>query len=337
MKRILQFAVLALFGLNGLHAFNPFTAMRNVAAGERLCQPKLVDEIKKGLPEYEKHHGKAHHNKKRLKQSQEFEKKMEMLVKCTGGSESQENVEKLAKNHAKFTEHLSKVCINDTKFGEMFPPQCQIATRADEHIKDQKKNKGSFFGRKKKSANNSISNPMHPKQPRDNQNEFPSQEPFDGKEQYGNHYGQPRGYGNPAEFPGYRGQQPYGQHYGQPPAYGNQAEFPGYGVQQPYGQHYGQPPAYGNPAEFPGYGHQPPMYGGQQPFGYNGAPHNPYAPPGYPPMGHAQPYYGQQPLPYAQAYPYPQMAYVQPQAYAPGTSGQIVGNDPVQGIICSCP
>lgn len=85
MKKIFQFAVLILFGLKGLYAFNPYTAARNVASGERLCQPKLVDEIKRGLPEYQKSHQigsnghVAHSNKSKLKNPMILKRKCKCL------------------------------------------------------------------------------------------------------------------------------------------------------------------------------------------------------------------------------------------------------------------
>ncbi len=352
MKKIFQFAVLILFGLKGLYAFNPYTAARNVASGERLCQPKLVDEIKRGLPDYQKSHQigsnghVAHSNKSKLKKSHDLEKKMQMLVKCTGSNTSQANAEKLAKNHAKFAQALSKVCRTDPQFGQTFGPQCQLAVDADNHLdrkKIKQKSKGSLFGRM---TGKKQKNP-----------DYYKSKPYG----YGQQpYGQP--YGNQAEFPGGYPQQQYGNQYGysNPQPYGNQAGFPGGYPQQPpmfdhqqYGNQYGYnntPQPYGNQAGFPGYGAPSASQMYQPPYG---APS--YAPPamGYPPMNPsmvAQPYQGQH-MPYAQASysaalptAYPQPVSMMSSAPAmtsnpasQGTSGQIVGSNASQGIICSCP
>jgi hypothetical protein len=140
--------------------------------------------------------------------------------------------------------------------------------------------------------------------------------------------------------------------------YGNQS---GYGNQQPYNQNMfpggypgQQPPMFGNQqhGNQSGYGNQQP-YGNQNMFPGYGAPS--YAPPamGYPSMNPsmvAQPYQGQH-MPYAQAsyaaalpMAYPQQPSMMSSApvmtsnpASQGTSGQIVGSNASQGIICSCP
>jgi len=257
MKKTLQFAFLTLFGLNGLYAFNPFTAARNVASGERLCQPKLVDEIKVGLPEYEKSHGGSkghviHSNKKSLKRSQDLENKMQLLVKCTGSSVSQAQVEKLAKNHAKMAQEMAKICYNDPQFGQRFNTQCQIAVQADNYLKKKsakKKSKGSMFSRmtgKKKSPSYYQSAPNN--------------------NGYGGNYN-----------PMYGGQQP--QFGGQP-----QQQF---GGQAPYGQ-----PQFGQQPQFGGYNPHQSMHGAPMAQPYYGNPQAlPYAQASYPatPMAYAQP------------------------------------------------
>ena len=113
MQLNLLYTVLILLGLNELQAFNPFTAARNAASGERLCQPELVDKIEHGLPAYKQSHNNPHAHvvhggKAHLKQSQDFEKQMQLLVKCVGNG-SRDNhhnhllAEKLAKNHPMLT------------------------------------------------------------------------------------------------------------------------------------------------------------------------------------------------------------------------------------------
>jgi hypothetical protein len=327
MKKTLQFAFLTLFGLNGLYAFNPFTAARNVASGERLCQPKLVDEIKVGLPEYEKSHGGSnghviHSNKKSLKRSQDLEKKMQLLVKCTGSSVSQAQVEKLAKNHAKMAQEMAKICYNDPQFGQRFNTQCQIAVQADNYLKKKsakKKSKGSMFSRmtgKKKSPSYYQSAPSNNGYGGNYNPMYGGQQP-----QFG---GQPQQFGyNPQQQFG--GQAPYGQ-----PQFGGQPQQFGYNPQQQFGGQapYGQP-QFGQQPQFGGYNPHQSMYGA--------------------PM--TQPYYGNpQALPYAQAsYAPAQMAYAQPIPSAPAlpvatpvagqpaANGQIIGHNASQGIVCACP
>ncbi|MFN6415013.1 MAG: hypothetical protein ACK4V2_04480 [Pseudomonadota bacterium] len=301
MKKTLQFAFLTLFGLNGLYAFNPFTAARNVASGERLCQPKLVDEIKVGLPEYEKSHGGSnghviHSNKKSLKRSQDLEKKMQLLVKCTGSSVSQAQVEKLAKNHAKMAQEMAKICYNDPQFGQRFNTQCQIAVQADNYLKKKsakKKSKGSMFSRmtgKKKSPSYYQSAPSN--------------------NGYGGNYN-----------PMYGGQQP--QFGGQPQQFGYNPQQQ-FGGQAPYGQ-----PQFGQQPQFGGYNPHQSMYGAPMTQPYYGNPQAlPYAQASYAPaqMAYAQP------IPSAPALPV-----ATPVAGQPAANGQIIGHNASQGIVCACP
>lgn len=154
MKKKLLYSILILFGLNSLYAFNPFTSVRNLAAGERKCQPSLAQEIEKGLPEYKRSHNSPHahvvqRGKKALDQSQALERKMLDLIDCIGkGSrDTHENhmaAAKLAKNHPKFTEALAPICHRDTTFKQMFSGQCTIAMLADSSVKNKGKTSADY-------------------------------------------------------------------------------------------------------------------------------------------------------------------------------------------------
>ncbi|MCX7343924.1 MAG: hypothetical protein NT128_07260, partial [Proteobacteria bacterium] len=137
MKKNLLYAALILFGLNGLHAFNPFTAMGNVVRGESSCQPSLVDKLAKGLPAFQASRNKTLTGAA-LKNRQAFEKDIAMLHRCTGDDPNRDQQvvlgEKLRKNHPKLTEKVSSVCSQNPQFKKVFPNQCAIAGKAKSSI-----------------------------------------------------------------------------------------------------------------------------------------------------------------------------------------------------------
>ena len=141
MKKNLLYAVAILFGINGLHAFNPFTAMRNVVSGEGGCQPSLVDQIAKGLPAFQASRNKILSGQA-LKNKQAIEKDMGLLKKCTGDDPNRDQQvllgEKLRSNHPKLTEKLTSVCTQNQQFRKMLPNQCAIAGQAKAGIDRRK-------------------------------------------------------------------------------------------------------------------------------------------------------------------------------------------------------
>jgi len=159
MKKNLLCAALILLGLDGLHAFNPFTAMANVARGESGCQTSLVDKLARGLPNYE-----ASRNSiltgPALKSRQAFEKDMAMLHRCIGNDSDRDQQvllgKKLREHHPKLTEKVASVCSQDSQFRRMFPNQCAITGKAKSGIdraKGIKRNAPNTKGNKRRKSN----------------------------------------------------------------------------------------------------------------------------------------------------------------------------------------
>jgi len=113
MKRHLLYTTAILATLNGLQAFNPFTAIGN-AASKVSCTTNLIKEVASGLPAY--------------KQSQ-----IQQIKKCVGNV-SQEDHEALAENMAKtnpnFTKALSKLCKSNEQFNRNLKPECNVTMQA---------------------------------------------------------------------------------------------------------------------------------------------------------------------------------------------------------------
>lgn len=337
---------IALCGFNSLYALNldPLHAMKKAAkktanaAYNRRCTNDLIDEVKHGLPAYQKSHSNTkghiiHSHKNDLKKSHDLEKKMQLLVSCTGKDATPEKAKKLAKNQPKFSRYLSKVCHADSQFAGMFLPQCQLASQAQAYLKHKamtKKNKDSFLSRLRGKTKNHKKTPIQHQQYDQNDIMFADQTGFDYAPQQS-----PFGYNNyPSMFSG------------QQPGFINPNNF--YNPQQPMLG--GQLPQFNNPMPFDNRQFNPqfnsmPVYNPQQQaaIGFNNSSAAAYA----------QPYYGNpQVLPQAQAsYPAAPMAYGQiaqnsiaipatvtpPAASASGAPGQIIANTPSQGIVCSCP
>lgn len=312
MIRIFQFFVLAILSVNSLHAWNPLTSMRNMAAGESQCKPSLVNDLKKGLPAYKKYRAGSvtDGGKTDLKKYHDYEKKMQFLVKCTGKSTSdpkknKAQADKLAKNHADLAKVLAPAC-NDQQFGSAFKSQCTIAKLANTTLNKKKPKKSMFgsWGKKKptqkttkKKPRKSIFGSRGKKKPTQCVEKTSSNA---GPSDFGNNASFDSPFDQENDFLADAGAPPPYSPYGQPPAYGQSA----------YGQSaYGQPP------------YAPPAYG--QP---------PYAPPAYGQPGYAPPAYGQPPYAQPSQMPYGPAFYPQQGMYQdPSMIGQqMVGQIPAQ-------
>ncbi len=290
MKKNLLYAALILFGLNGLQAFNPFTAMGNVARGQSSCQPALVDKIAKGLPAFQANRNKTLTGAA-LKSRQDFEKDIAMLHKCTGDDPNRDQQvvlgETLRKNHPKLTEKISAVCSQNAGFRSMLKNQCAIAGKAKDGINRKKgiptsspKAKGnpqkaqSPNGRKARRGGGR--NPNNGMQQQYQHNQAPA---------YPAPYAPPPAYGY-APHPYAAPIDPMQHQYPMPPAYGYAPPPPAYGY-APQGDpmQYQQmmPPEYGYAPTPPAYGYapqvdpmqqqyqqqmMPPAYQGYPPYGY---------------------------------------------------------------------
>ena len=289
MKKNLLYVALILFGLNGLQAFNPFTAMGNVARGQASCQPALVDKIAKGLPAFQANRNKTLTGAA-LKSRQDFEKDIAMLHKCTGDDPNKDQQvllgKKLRDNHPKLTEKISSTCSQNPQFRKMFPNQCAIAGKAKDGINRAK-------GIQTNSPN-ARGNSQGAKAPNGRKaRRGGGRNPNNGMQQQQYQHNQPPAYPAPYAPPpayGYAPQVDPMQQYQQmmPPAYGYAPPPPpayGYVPQgDPMQQQYQQMP--------PAYGYAPPPYSQVDPMQqqyqqqYQQMMPPPPAYPGYPPYGY---------------------------------------------------
>ena len=133
MRKILQYAILVLLGLNSAYALsNPFKAMSNAVSG---CKPSLVGEIEKELPNA----GIG---------GTKFHKKVDTLRKCIG-----KDAAKLKRSHADVAKSMASVCKNDADFKKAFASECQLSIKVDNAVqkelkaKKDKAKKPSMFSR----------------------------------------------------------------------------------------------------------------------------------------------------------------------------------------------
>lgn len=274
MKKNLLYAAIILLGLNGLHAFNPFTAMGNVARGEGSCQPSLIDKIEKGLPNYQANRNKTLTGAA-LKSRQAFEKDIAMLHRCTGDDSNRDQQVLLGKtlkeHHPKLTEKISSTCSQNSKFRAMFKNQCAIAGKAKDGINRRKgiqtnspNARGNSQNTKapngRKSRRGGARNPNNGMQQQQQQQYQHNQPPAygyappyapqgDPMQQYQQMMPPPPYTPDPQQYY----QQQYPQQYSYPPQYPQQMMPPG----DPMQQYYQQQPPYQPPPAYPGY----PQYG----------------------------------------------------------------------------
>ena len=241
MRKILQYAILILFGLNSAYALSsPFSS----------CKPSLIRDVAKLLP-------------KSKDGDVNFHKKVNTMNQCIGN-----NADTLRKKHADVAKTTASICSSDEKFAAKFPSQCKLAALANKPAAKKAK-KPSMFSRmtgkkptKKKSTKKKTTKKKSARVD-DGMEDFDENDLLgdDAAEdvcspQMQNPYGMPPAYGQApyGMAPAY-GQAPYGM----PPAYGPQAP---YGVDpsapSSYAQSmYGAQPQYGSPA----YGYQQPQQG----------------------------------------------------------------------------
>ena len=302
MRKILQYAILILLGMNSVHALsNPFKAMSNAVSG---CKPSLVRDVAKLLP-------------KTKDGDVSFAKKVNTMNKCIGKSATT-----LKKNHSDIAKTTASLCSSDKKFASKFPDQCKVAIAANKAIQaeDKAKKDKAKRAKAKKSKKPSLysrmmgtSDTIDPIEPVDDMNN--------------KSLGSSSSEVCSPQLPGqallpYGVQQPYGPNAQQMPG---QSPSP-YGVQQPYGPNAQQLP-----------GQAPSPYGMQQPYGPSGqqlpGQSSPYSMPAYPYSMSPSPAYGQAsavPQMYGQLPQYPvnqYYGYSQPQGVYPDSvmNGQMNG------------
>jgi len=305
MGKILQYAILILFGLNSAYALsNPFKAMSNMATG---CKPSVIRDIANLLP-------------KARDGDVSFAKKVNTMNKCIGTSAAT-----LKQNHADIAKTTAEICSTNDRFASKFGNQCRLAVSANKAIEAENKAKKDKAKRAKiRKANQPSlysrmtgrSNKVDPVEPDDYMSDDGMTDVSLDDSTFGDDFGDSSSQVCSAQ----QMQTPYGM----PPAYGQAP----YGMAPAYGQApYGMPPAYG-----------------QAPYGVDPSPPSSYAQSMYgaqpqygsPAYGYQQPQQGvyQDPSMSGQM-AYPQGGYPQAPGVAPAYTGQIV-NTP-QGPVCSCP
>lgn len=120
MRKILQYAILVLVGMNSAYAFNPLQSMSNAVSG---CKPSLVGEIEEELPNA----GIG---------GTKFHKKVDTLRKCIG-----KDAAKLKRSHADVAKSMASVCKNDAAFKKAFASECQLSIKVDNAVQKELKAK----------------------------------------------------------------------------------------------------------------------------------------------------------------------------------------------------
>ena len=245
MRKILQYAILILLGMNSVHALsNPFKAMSNSVSG---CKPSLVRDVAKLLP-------------KTKDGDVSFAKKVNTMNKCIGKSATT-----LKKNHSDIAKTTASLCSSDKKFASKFPDQCKVAIAANKAIQaeDKAKKDKAKRAKAKKSKKPSLysrmmgtSDTIDPIEPVDDMNnkslgssssevcspQLPgqAQSPYGVQQPYGPSGQQLPGQASPYSIPAYpysmSPSPAYGQASAVPQMYG---QLPQYPVNQYYG--YSQP------------------------------------------------------------------------------------------------
>lgn len=330
MRKILQYAILILLGMNSVHALsNPFKAMSNSVSG---CKPSLVRDVAKLLP-------------KTKDGDVSFAKKVNTMNKCIGKS-----AKTLKKNHSDIAKTTASLCSSDKKFASKFPDQCKVAIAANKAIQaeDKAKKDKAKRAKAKKSKKPSLysrmmgtSDTIDPIEPVDDMNnkslgsgssevcspQLPGQtsSPYGVQQPYGPNT--PQGPGQ-LQSPYAMPPQPYGPSGQQLPGQASPYSIPAY----PYSM--SPSPAYGQASVAPQMYGQLPQYPFNQYYGYS-QPQGVY--PDSVMNGQMNGQIVNTPQnPINQYYGYPQAQGV---SSYPAMNGQMNGhlvNTP-QGPICSCP